>query len=290
MTVTAGTRHSEFGVEVVASELDVDGLTVRWFDTMVERPGANTVVLVHGTGGSTQAHFSFLLPMLAAQQRVVSIDLATPHGDPEQGVDRLAQQVVAVLRETHPDAQVTLVGYSLGAVVAAAAAAAAPEAVGALVLCAGWLRTDSQQLLRNDVWHSLRKDPEALGRYHVFCAFSGRFLALCGPAEIQYLASGARHDDDIAQQMMINRVVDLTEAATRITCPTLVVAGTDDVMTPVRQAKRLFGAIAEARYTEIGSGHAMIAERQAELVHLINSFSAAPERDPAGTILPPVRP
>jgi pimeloyl-ACP methyl ester carboxylesterase len=292
MSLTVGTRPElgDLGVDVREGGLDVDGLTVGFADSLNGRPGKAPIVLVHGTGGSTRRHFPFLFPMLAAEQRVVSVDLATPEEDPAGGPERLAAQVRAVLDAVLPGERVTLVGYSLGAVVAAVTAASAPEQVGSLVLCAGWMRTDRQQTLRNDVWHALRSTPEALARFHVFCAYSAPFLALRTPAELEQLLAAARSDDDTARQMQINRAVDLTEVAPRIACPTLVVAGSDDQMTPARQGKRLFGAIPDARYTEITSGHAMVAERGAELVHLVNTFSADPTRYPAGSTLPPRRP
>lgn len=294
MTLTARPSaphlHADLGVEALEAELEVDGMPVRYVDSQRERPGSAPVVLVHGTGGSTRRHFPFLFPMLAAEQRVVSVDLATPYVEPARGPEHLASQVRAVMEQVLPGRRATLVGYSLGAVVAAVAAAAEPDAVGALVLCAGWMRTDVQQRLRNDVWHSLRGTPHALARYHVFCAYSAPYLALRTPGDLELLLAGAQSDDDTAQQMLINRDVDLTAIATRITSPTLVIAGRDDQMTPARQGKRLFGAIPDARYTEVTSGHAMVAERGAELVHLINAFSAAPTRYPAGSILPPRRP
>jgi pimeloyl-ACP methyl ester carboxylesterase len=281
---------SDLGVPVSWGSLRVDGHLVRWTDSVREGTGTSPVVLVHGTGGSTQRHFPFLFPMLAAEQRVVSIDLATPDGDPAEGPDRLADQVLAVLGQVFAGRPVTLVGYSLGAVVAAVVAARAPASVRALVLAAGWIRTDTQQRLRNDVWHALRGTPDALARYHVYCAYSAPYLGLRTAAEIEGLLAGARADEDTARQMLINREVDLTDVAPRITSPTLVVAGTDDQMTPARQGKRLFGAIPDARYTEVTSGHAMVAERGAELVHLVNAFTADPSRHPAGSVLPARRP
>jgi pimeloyl-ACP methyl ester carboxylesterase len=286
----ATSAPSDLGVPVQEGALRVGGLEVRWVDSVSERIGKAPVVLVHGTGGSTRRHFPFLFPMLAAEQRVVSIDLATPDGDPAEGPERLAAQVLAVLSEVLPERRVTLVGYSLGAVVAAVAAARAPEAVGALVLCAGWLRTDTQQRLRNDVWQALRSDPDALARYQVFCAFSAPSLSMFPPAAVEQMLPMFHADDDTARQMQINRAVDLTDIAPTITSATLIVSGTDDIMTPARQGKRLFGAIQDARYTEVTSGHAMVSERGAELVHLINSFSADPHRHPAGTVRPPSRP
>jgi pimeloyl-ACP methyl ester carboxylesterase len=284
------TAPSVLGVPTREGVVDVDGLEVRWYDSAREPENTSPVVLVHGTGGSTLKHFSFLFPMLAAQQRVVALDFATPDGDPADGPEVFARQVLAVLDEVLPGRQVTLVGYSLGAVVAAVAAAKAPESVSALVLCAGWFKTDTQQRLRNDVWQELRATPDALARYQMFCAFSASSLAMFPPAAVEAMLPMFYADDDTAKQMLINRSVDLTDIAPQITSATLIVSGTDDIMTPARQGKRLFGAIPDARYTEVTSGHAMVTERGAELVHLINAFSADPHRHPAGTVLPPRRP
>jgi pimeloyl-ACP methyl ester carboxylesterase len=259
----------------------VDGLDVYYADSVHDQGSASPVVLVHGTGGSTARHFPFLYPMLASRQRVVSIDLATPAGLAKDGLASLAAQVEAAIDEVLPGGAVTLVGYSLGAVVTATLAAARPDQLSALVLLAGWLRTDAQQQLRNDVWRALRTDRDALGRYQAFCAHSALYLAQRTSEEIQALVDGCPADDATAAQMDINRMVDLTDIAPRISCPTLIVAGTDDQMTPRRP---------EACYTEVTSGHALVRERPAELVHLITAFNADPKQYPPGTVLPARRP
>lgn len=282
--------HTAAAVPVRSGTVQVAGRSVGYHDSVADPEGLAPVLLVHGTGGSTRRHFPFLFPMLAAHRRVVSVDLTTPDGPPEAGVERLAAQVLAVLDEVLPGHRVALTGYSLGAVVAATVAATRPAAVGTLVLLAGWLRTDTQQRLRNDVWHALRPTPELLGRYQAYCAYSAPWLAQRTPAELEALVAGVAADDATAAQMEINRVVDLREVAARIGCPTLVVAGTDDQMTPRRQAKQLFGAVTGARYTEVTTGHAMVTERPAELVHLVNTFADDPQRHPAGTVLPARRP
>ncbi|MEU9823237.1 alpha/beta fold hydrolase [Pseudonocardia alni] len=264
----------------------VDGADVAYLDSGTEVDGRPPMLLVHGTGGSTARHFGFLFPMLASAQRVVSVELHTPDVDPADLVAALARQVVAVAEDAVGDTPVTLVGYSLGAVVAATVAAGHPGTVGALALLAGWWRTDAQQTLRNDTWHALLGSPERLGRYQAFCAYSAPHLNQRTPAELAAIVGDVARDEATVRQMAANRTVDLSGVAPRIGCPTLVVAGTDDVMTPRRQAKRLFGAIPDARYAEVTSGHAMVAERPAELLHLLTEFHTDPRALPAGTVVP----
>jgi pimeloyl-ACP methyl ester carboxylesterase len=76
----------------------------------------------------------------------------------------------------------------------------------------------------------------------------------------------------------------------RIEATTLVIGCTHDQMVPVLHSKALFGAIRDARYTEIASGHTVIFERPAQLVQIIDQFNEAPSRHAAGSILPTARP
>ncbi|MET9080888.1 alpha/beta hydrolase [Streptomyces sp. NPDC004237] len=273
--------------------VDVGSSRVTYYDSVAEHPGRVPLVLVHGTGGSTALHFRFLFPMLATAQRVIAIDLDTPAGVlPEEGPARYAEQVAAVVEQVVPGRPVALAGYSLGAVVVTAVAGTRPELVDKLVLMAGWLKTTRGQLLRNEVWLALHKtgDFDTLGRYMTYCAFSDVFLRLRTSAEVERIVAGVATGDATRAQMEMNRTVDLTHLAPRVECPTLIVAGTDDQMTPRRQAKALFGAIRDARYTEVTAGHAMVVERASELVHLLSSFNEAPDRHPAGSVLPARRP
>ena len=70
-----------------------------------------------------------------------------------------------------------------------------------------------------------------------------------------------------------------------ITAPTLVVGAACDEVVGRRQTRLLFGAIANARYAEIASGHAIVHERPAELLALVEAFLLDPEAQPAGSTL-----
>lgn len=227
--------------------------------------------------------------MLAADQRVISVDLSAT-GARTVEVSDLVEQVVAVLREVRAPT-LTLVGYSLGAVVCAAAAAHHPDLVDKLVLIAGWMKTDKQQLLRNDVWQTLRRnDKDAARKFSVFTAYSAAFLELRTIDELQTMIDAVSFDDFKDQQMDLNRRVDITDSTSEIRAKTLVIGCRDDFMVPPRHSRALFGAIADACYVELGAGHAVVRERPAELVHWIATFNAYPDRFPTGTVRPSIRP
>ena len=79
------------------------------------------LVMVHGSTGSTDSHYGFLFPMLGFRQRVVSVDLAQPLTDALSLAQLVAQvgAVIDVVRGQSGGRPVSLMGYSLGAVVAA---------------------------------------------------------------------------------------------------------------------------------------------------------------------------
>ncbi len=274
---------------VTEATVTVNGVDVKYFDSETET-SRMPVVLLHGTSGSTDIHMSYLFPMLAPRQRVIAIDWSQPHAGTLELAD-LEAQVAAVIDAILPGREFALVGYSLGAALAICVAAHRAAHVKELVLIAGWMQTDTQQLLRNDVWKSLRESgsPE-IAKYTVFCAFGNPFLAARTEAELAPALAGVRQSEFIDQQMDLNRRIDVVAEANDIRATTLVVGCTHDQMVPKRHSKALFGAIEDARYTELDSGHAVVFERPAEVFQVIEHFLTNPHEYPAGSIIPASRP
>ena len=273
------------GVEV--NTLDSPVGPVVSYDSVSGRGGRGTVVLLHGTGGSAENNFRALFPMLAMTYRVVTLDFVDPESpSPALDLSHYVAQAVAVIEKAGGDSPVTLVGYSFGATVAAQLAADRPDLIDRLVLVAGWIKTDQQQLLRNDVWTSLHRDRHpALAQFMVLTAYSAAYLIGRTPAEFSAIVAGTAAGPDRAVKMDLNRRIDLTDAISRIRIDTLVIGCTEDAMVPIHHAKALFGGIELARYAEVPSGHAVVHERPAQLAQLIQAFIDDPARAPAGGIL-----
>lgn len=271
--------------------VEVNGVAVHYFIAGPEDDRRAPIVLIHGTSGSTQGHFGFLFPLLAVRQKVVAIDLAEPAGGGDLTLEQLEAQVLAVIGAALPGRPVTLVGYSLGAVLAAFVAARNPGVIANLVLLAGWMKTDTQQILRNTVWRALRDaDAPEIRDYTTFCAFGAPFLASKTPADLAPGMALMQFSRFIDAQMDLNRRIDLSDLVPQIRARTLVIGCTHDQMVPRHHSKALFGAIDDARYTEVASGHAVVFERPAEVLRLIDDFSADPGRWPAGAIIPAAKP
>ncbi|GAT74944.1 putative hydrolase [Microbacterium sp. HM58-2] len=264
--------------------VDVDGYSVKVYDSD-PNGSKETVVLLHGTGGTAESSYWALFPMLAMRRRVVAFDFVDAAPATGGEVDYV-EQARAVIESISADAPVDVVGYSFGAVIAALLAARHPERVRSLALVAGWLKTDAQQRLRNDLWWRLRDaDEELLAQFTAFTTYSQQYINARTPAELQGIIDGFRHGADRAAKMRFNRDVDIADEITAISAPTLVIACSQDQMVPVRHSQLLFGVIPDARFATIDSGHGVMTERPSEAFVLIDSFFGDPGREPAGSVL-----
>ncbi len=274
-----------------SARVHIDGADVPYHVAGRARDGQPPLLLVHGSTGSTDSHFGYLFPMLAFDRQVISLDLTAPAGGTVLELQHLVRQVEAVAQAATGGGTVDLLGYSLGAVVAASVAAAQRLPVRALVLVAGWARTDNQQRLRNGIWRELRAaGSPALRNFMLFGAFSAGFLALRSEAELADMAGRIAVDTFVDQQMALNTRIDISDEVARIRAATLVIGCSQDQMVPPAHARLLFGAIDNARYTEVDAGHAVVFERPPELLCHIGRFLDDPAAVPAGHVIPPVQP
>jgi pimeloyl-ACP methyl ester carboxylesterase len=224
-----------------------------------------TVVLLPGIGGSAAHDFGFLRPMLERRHDVLALDL------PCASFDELVTGVVGRL----PGSGVTLVGCSIGAAVALAVAARVR--VDSLVLVSGTCTAGPRQRAFAASWaaSSARAD-------------LARFAALGTRADESLVPFPVGSATDAHVELLAS--LDLAAAAAAVTAPTLLVAGHDDAITGRDQSAALLGAIDDARYAELDCGHAVLLERPAQLLALVEQFVAEPGRYPAGSTVPRVSP
>jgi pimeloyl-ACP methyl ester carboxylesterase len=195
-------------------------------------------------------------------------------------------QAEAVIQAVSRGQRVHVVGYSFGAVIAALLASRHRELVNSLTLVAGWVKTDSHQLLRNDCWQKLyESEHAAMAEFTVFTAFSQSFINSRSPNELAALIAGAHSGPDRSKKMNFNRTVDIGDEVTQIEVPTLIIGCTHDQMVPIRHSKMLFGAIQNSRFLEIPAGHGVVHERPSQVFSAINDFVKDPGKLPQGTII-----
>jgi pimeloyl-ACP methyl ester carboxylesterase len=119
-------------------------------------PTARPLVLVHGLG-ATRRHWESVAPQLAADRRVVAVDLPgfgeSPRGE-TFSVKRATSQLTALIRRLGLE-ECCLVGHSMGGLVVLSMAHTEPDLVGRIVL------VDAQLLSLYDI---LRR-PHTFGRH-----------------------------------------------------------------------------------------------------------------------------
>ncbi|MGC5344255.1 alpha/beta fold hydrolase [Streptomyces sp. DT171] len=251
--------------------------TVSTSDSLVEYfvsgegPG---LALLHGTGGAAEG-FAHLLDSFNDRRTVVTPNYSgsgqtKDPGDPLT-VELLVDQVTAAIRDG-VDGPVDLVGWSLGAVTAAAVAAEHPELVRRLVLLTGWASLDARQKIFFDLWQRLDAlDHDAFGRFLQLHGWTDGQLNNFGVDGVEGMLAGGV-PEGIGRQIALNMEADITDLLPKITVPTLVIGATHDRMVPVEHSRRLHQAIPGSRYAELDAGHFALFEKADELTALLKEF------------------
>lgn len=234
------------------------------------------LALVHGTAFGAEGTWGHLVDQFTDKHTVIRPNFAGGDETTDDGgdltIEDLAAQVAAAIEDA-TDGRVDLVGFSLGAVVAAAVAALRPDLVNKLVVAAGWTNP-GDEYLRNlmTVWRRTATDPEAFGRFGALTGFSRQFLNMIGKEEVDKIAAGGIPTPGALRQIELNLRVDIRELLPKITADTLVIGCTLDATVPVENARELHAAIQGSTYAEIESGHVVLFEQPAAFTKLVKDF------------------
>ncbi len=244
------------------------------------------LVLVHGTGGDAQTNWGHLVERFAVDRTVVRPDYSGSGETVDRGealrVENLATQVVAAA-DAAGVVPFDLVGFSLGAAVAAYIAAEYPDRVRSVVLLAGFASAhDARLKLQFALWRDLIKtDRAALARLILLTGFSPDFLSGLSQQQIDdsvdAIVTGNQWEG-MSRQVDLDLTLDVRDQVRRIDKPTLVIGCTHDHMVPAAHARELAAMIAGARYAELSSGHLAPLERPDEFVELVKGFLLAGDR------------
>lgn len=248
------------------------------------------LILIHDAGGSIEADFGFILPMMAYRQRVIALELAEP---PTDRID-LAQfvaQVSAVIDAEVPEGPVSLLGYGIGAAIAAKAAYELSDKIGRLILVAGYMKADTHQKLRDHIWQGLYEAGSPLvAEFMILSGFSPFSMRAQSLEDVLSRAAKMEVTPFLAKKVELGARIDIVAECEAIKARTLVVGLSEDASSPRHHAKAMFGTIVNASYTEIATGHAVVHERPAELYYHVNRFCDDPDLYPIGKVVPAPKP
>ncbi len=241
-------------------------------------PDLPVVTFVHGAGGNRTV-WALQTRWFAHHGRaVLAVDLpghGRSAGPPLPSVESIADWLPAVLDAAGAE-NTGLVGHSMGAAAALECAARHQDRVRALALVGTALRMPVHPDLlaataaEDHLAHELITDWSLGRRAHLGgSAAIGMWMAGGADALLDSVAYGVLATDLEAS----NAYAGAEQAAAGVRCPTLVLLGGDDRMTPRRSGEALAASIPDATVRVVpGSGHSLMQERPDEVLAALRTL------------------
>ncbi|WP_295632331.1 alpha/beta fold hydrolase BchO [Novosphingobium sp.] len=278
-----------------ASSRFVDVGRQRWHVQVMGPEGAPVVLLLHGTGAATHS-WRDLAPLLAAQFRVVALDLpghGFTSGRPANGLAMPAMaREVSDLMVAFALEPALIVGHSAGAAIAIRMVIdghAKPAAIVGLSaallpfpgLAAKLFPTLARLLFVNPL------APHLFARLGRIRGETGRFLARSTGSRIdaagidcyQKLFATSGHCSGAITMMADWDLPALKRELPRLSVPLLMIHGEADAAIPLSNAREAAAMVANARLIALpGLGHLAHEEKSGDIAALITEFAAEVSR------------
>lgn len=253
-------------------------------------PAAPPIVLLHGITGHART-WDHLAGTLAPPLRVIALD-QRGHGDSEDPADgdyrvvSMASDLAAVADELRLG-HFHLCGLSMGGRVAIAYAGTLAARLDRLVIVD--IGPDIAMAGLRRVRNMMAGSPERFASAEAALAHVRAANPLYREAELVHrITHGLRalpdgglawkYSKGLRDMMREGRreEVDLWEPLARITCPTLIVRGTEsDILSP-EIAKRMLGALPDGHFAEIsGAGHTVPGDQPEAFARAVRTFLGA---------------
>jgi pimeloyl-ACP methyl ester carboxylesterase len=240
------------------------------------------VLLIAGLGDPAEA-WEFQLEGLSDRYTVTAFDnrgtgrVPLPAGEP-LSLETYADDAAALMRALDvPGAHV--MGFSMGSTIAQHLALRHPELVRSLVLCSTWGRSDAYFRAMADSWRwMIEGAPDERSFYEAFLVwvYTARAHEDGTVDEIINEAMAFPHQQPPeAMQRAIDafRDHDLMDRLGEISTPTLVIASTEDIITPPRLGRAVAEQIPGARFELLeGEAHQPFQEVPGRFNALVDSF------------------
>jgi 3-oxoadipate enol-lactonase len=248
----------------------VNGITIN-HQIDGEGTGKETIVLINGLADDLQS-WGFQIPdLVAAGYRILSFDnRGIGQSDKPAGpyTSRLLADDAKALVDSLGIRDFHLMGVSMGGMIAQEYALAYGSDLKSLTLACTYGKADPfcQQMFA--MWGDLAKDISVpfVMRDVALWAFTGPFFENRPDDAAEFGKAMAALDMSLEAYLAQLAVIQQHDALGRLSkldVPTLVLAGEEDILIPVRLSKRLQAAIPGARWATVPGGHACLWESPA---------------------------
>lgn len=170
-----------------------------------------------------------------------------------------------------------VVGISNGGCVAMALAAMHPNRVHALVAADCYHRVTPLLHSKINSWLTAHEVGGATHRFDVATPWiwSERALSAASAKIESYRAKAAEHQDQAVHGLLrgaLQHAVDLSD----ITCPTLLLAGEEDLLTPPFTMRAMAESLPRGRFQTVAGAHASLLEHPEHFAQVIVPFLTEP--------------
>lgn len=238
------------------------------------------LVLIHGVSDDLRL-WEPLIPKLIKQHRIIAID-CRGHGnsgkpDESYSIRQFSEDLFVLLKKigipkTH------LLGLSMGAAIAQQFTLDYPKKVSSLILLSSFSYCDLnlRNILKKLHNHIITDCFPAFFDEIVKLGVTSEFLS----TNFKLIAEMKKRSTQINSPAVIAKVIDacidfnIKDKITQISCPTLIVSGSEDVLTPLHFAKQIHRSISGSKWKIMKNvGHNLLIPRKIEeLTQIIIEF------------------
>jgi 3-oxoadipate enol-lactonase len=235
-----------------------------------ETRGTGAPLLLIAGFGCDRLIWLSVAPALAAKRQVILFDNRgtgqTSAPDRPYTLAEMAEDAAALLDQLGVP-QADIAGHSMGGQIGLELALRHPDKVRSLMLLCSLAKCDERQKALIETWGELPRvlDPMLLARVIQPWMFTAAFYARPG-AVAQLLDALTRNPylppaHALYHQSRAISAVALSERLGQVRCPTLVLAGREDILVPVEFAEELARGIPQAELVILeNTGHGMLIE------------------------------
>lgn len=243
--------------------VDINGTAVYYSQKSVHKDQA-TLIYIHGSGGSHDVWYN----QMKLELNSIALDLpghGLSAGNAADSISQSAQNVAEFLGTLQIQPPVYLAGHSMGAAIAVTVALNYPELIKGIILIGAGQRMKVMPALLEDLRQG-RNDPD-----FIRMGFSPQAPAAMVdnmvnifaeiPASVLFADFSACNNFDVSGQLE------------RIGLPVLIIAGTDDRLTPLKLAQYMADHINNCRLEVVNDvGHFAMLEKSEEVNRFIIEF------------------